>query len=100
MTAMKAPHTLPLTAAWLALVVLTFLSLGFGEWFRSASWLPLLVAAVIWAKGTLVARGFIESHRAHPYIAWLLRGFVAFSVLALALTSFFPQHIARWTTIF
>lgn len=89
-----------MTAAWLGLVALTLFSLGFGEWLRNASWLPLLVAAVIWAKGTLVARCFIESHVAHPFIAWLLRVFVAFSVLALALTALFPQQIARLTTIF
>ena len=37
-----------LTAAWLALVALTLVGLGLGEWFRDARWLPLLVAAIIW----------------------------------------------------
>ena len=86
--------------AWLALLVLTFISLGSGEWFRSANWLPLLVAVVIWAKGTLVARYFIESHRAHPFILWLLRSFVAFAALALTITAVFPHEIAHWTTLF
>ena len=89
-----------ITLAWSALLVLTFVSLGFGEWFGSASWLPLFVALVIWLKGTLVARYFIESHRAHPFIVWLLRGFVGFAALALLITSLFPQQIARWTTLF
>ncbi len=92
---------IPLFAyAWLALLLLTFLSLAAGEWFHSAVWLPLLVAAVIWVKGVLVARYFIESHRAHPFIVWLLRSFVAFAALALVITSFFSSTIARWTTIF
>jgi hypothetical protein len=60
---LRPGHVLP----WLALVVLTFLSLFLGEWFHGAAWLPLLVAAILWGKGTLVARHFIESHRAHHY---------------------------------
>ena len=86
--------------AWLALLLLTFLSIGFGEWFRSASWLPLLVAAVIVVKGGLVARYFIESNLAHPFIVWLLRIFIAFAALSLLATALFPGNIARWTTIF
>jgi hypothetical protein len=43
------------------LVALTLFSLGLSEWFRDARWLPLLVAAIIWLKGALVARSFIES---------------------------------------
>lgn len=89
-----------ITAAWLALLLLTFVSVASGEWFHSASWLPLLVGAVIWIKGTLVTRYFIETKQAHPYIVWLLRLFIAFAVLALLGTSFFPATIARWTTIF
>jgi hypothetical protein len=86
--------------AWLALLVLTLVSLASGEWFRAASWLPLLVAAVIWVKATLVTHYFIEVQHAHPFIVWMLRLFIAFAALALLLTSYFPGHLARWTTIF
>lgn len=89
-----------ITLAWLALLLLTFVSLGAGEWFHSASWLPLLVAVVIWIKGTLVARYFIESHQVHPFILWLLRGFIGFATIALLITSLVPHDIARWTTLF
>ncbi|MBS1188212.1 MAG: hypothetical protein H6R10_4 [Rhodocyclaceae bacterium] len=87
------------TLAWLALVALTFASLGLGEWFHSASWLPLLVAAVVWIKGSLVARCFIESHRAHPFIARVLRAFIAFAPLALVATAYFGERLARWTAL-
>jgi len=80
---------------WLALLLLTFLSLGLGEWFRGAAWLPVLVAAILWGKGALVARHFIESHRAHPFIIWLLRIFIALTPLLLLLTSFFGRPVAR-----
>ena len=80
---------------WLALLALTFLSLGLGEWFHGAAWLPLLVAAIIWLKGSLVARHFIESHKAAPFIAWLLRVFVALTPILLLLTAFFGQPLAR-----
>ena len=88
-----------LTAAWLGLVALTLVGLGLGEWFRAARWLPLLVAAIIWLKGALVARHFIESHIAHPFIARLLRGFIAIAPVALILTAFFGDTLARWATL-
>jgi hypothetical protein len=88
-----------LTATWLALVALTLIGLGLGEWFRAAHWLPLLVAAIIWLKGALVARNFIESQRAHPFIARLLQGFIAIAPGALILTAFFGDTLARWATL-
>lgn len=89
----------PLTTAWLALVALTLISLGLGQWFHGAPWLPLLVAAIVWIKGTLVARQFIESRLAHPFIARVLAGFIAFTPIALVLTAFFGGQFARWATL-
>ena len=88
-----------LTYAWLALVLLTLLSLGTGQWFHGAVWLPLLVAAILWIKGTVVARGFIEAQFAHPFIARVLAGFIAFTPVALVLTAFFGSQFARWATL-
>ncbi|SCZ52160.1 hypothetical protein [Thiohalomonas denitrificans] len=88
-----------LTMAWLALVALTLLSLGLGEWFGAAPWLPLLMAAVMWAKGIIVAGCFIESGVAHPFIRHLVRIFVALSPLALVITAFFGDDIARWSAL-
>lgn len=88
-----------LTRAWLVLVVLTLFSLGAGQWFHGAAWLPLLVAAIVWIKGTLVARNFIGSRLAHPFIAGVLGAFVAFTPLALLLTVFFGSRLAAWTTL-
>lgn len=93
------------TLAWLALLALTLVSLGLGEWLRGAPWLPLpvalpvAVAAIVWLKGRLVARHFIESHLAHRLIARSLQVFVAFVPLALLLTAFFGDSIARWATL-
>ena len=66
-----------LTAAWLALVALTLLSLGLSEWARDLAWLPLVVAAIMWLKGALIARCFIETHIAHPFIARVVQIFIA-----------------------
>jgi hypothetical protein len=93
-----APFSL-LTATWLALVALTLVGLGLGEWFRAADWLPLLVAAIVWVKGTLVARNFIETQRAHPFISRLVQGFVAIAPGALLVTAFFGETLARWATL-
>jgi len=94
----QTPSTAP-TRAWLALLVLTVLSLGLGEWLRGVPWLTLLVAAIVWLKGRLVARHFIESHLAHPFIARTLQVFVAFVPAALVLTAFFGDWIAHWATL-
>ena len=89
----------PLTASWLALVALTLLGLGLSEWFRSAAWLPGLVAAIIWFKGTLVAREFIGAHLAHPFIRRVVAAFVLIPPLALILTAFFGATLARWASL-
>lgn len=88
-----------LTFAWLGLVALTLLSLGIGRWLHGAPWLPLLVAAIVWVKGRLVARRFIEAPQTHPFIDRTLRGFIAFTPLALLLTAFFGAQFARWATL-
>lgn len=95
----KNDHFSQLTVAWLGLVALTLVSLGLSEGFRDARWLPLLVAAIIWFKGALVARCFIESPVAHPFIRRVLRIFIAISPLALIATAFFGSTLARWATL-
>ncbi|UCV12885.1 hypothetical protein KI614_06660 [Dechloromonas denitrificans] len=89
----------PLTEAWLVLCLLTVLSLGLGQWFHGAPWLPLLVAAIVWFKGMLVAHRFIESRLAHPFIARVLAIFIAFAPAALILTGFFGAQFARWASL-
>lgn len=88
-----------LTAAWLLLVALTLASLGLSEWSREVTWLPLVVAAIMWIKGVVVARCFIESHVAHPFIARVLKVFIAFAPIALTITAFFGSTVARWATL-
>lgn len=89
----------PLVTAWLALVALTVLSLELGQHFHGAAWLQVLVAAIVWIKGTLVARRFIESELATPFIRNVLRAFIAFTPIALVLTAFFGSQFARWATL-
>lgn len=97
--ATPAAHLRPLTTAWLVLVALTLLSLGLGQWFHGAAWLPLLVAAIVWIKGLLITRQFIEARLAHPFIARVLSGFVAFTPIALVLTAFFGSQFAHWASL-
>ena len=51
------------------------------------------------AGGALVAGAFIESHIAHPFIARLLQVFIAIAPIALVLTGFFGDTVARWATL-
>lgn len=88
-----------LTTGWLLLVLLTGASLGLGEWFQSASWLPLLVAGIVWLKGALVAHYFLEAHRTIPFIARMLKIFIAFTPIALLLTAFFGTRLVGWVTL-
>jgi hypothetical protein len=93
----RSPASLMRT--WLALCALTLLSLGLGRWFHASAWLPLLVAAIVWIKGILVANEFLECRQSHPFIAWVLRVFIALAPLALVATAFFGTQLARWTTL-
>lgn len=96
----RAAHPLrSLTLAWLGLVTLTVISLGLGKGFHGVAWLQIVVAAIIWIKGMLVARHFIEAHQAHPFIRRVVYGFVAFTPVALLLTAFYGQQIARWASL-
>ena len=89
----------PLVYAWLALIVLTLLSLGLGQWFHGLAWLQPLVAAVVWLKGILVAHRFIEVKLAHPFIRRVVTAFIAFTPLALLVVSYFGGQVARWASL-
>ncbi|THF61476.1 hypothetical protein E6C76_20570 [Pseudothauera nasutitermitis] len=73
--------------AWCALVGLSALGALLGAAFHEAGWLPAAVALVVWLKGTVVARAFLEERQAHPFIRWVLRLFIAFVPLALLLVA-------------
>ena len=99
-SAAHPPATLtPLATAWLALVALTLLGLALGAAFHGAAWLQPAVALLIWLKGMLVARRFIETAHAHPFIRGLVYAFVAFAPLALVGIAFFGTEFARWATL-
>lgn len=89
----------PLIWAWLALVALTLISLGLGRGPHGVAWLQLVVAAIVWLKGMLVARQFIEIQLAHPFIRRVLLAFIAVAPLALVLTAFLSGELTGWTTL-
>ncbi|APR06242.1 MULTISPECIES: hypothetical protein [Thauera] len=95
----SAPSTalLPLGLAWLFLVAMTVFSLWLVRWLGPASWVQLPLAAIIWLKGWVVARYFIESHQTHPFIAWVIRIFLLGVPLALVLTTWFGPQLAGLT---
>lgn len=80
-----------LTCAWLGLLLLTALGLAMGQMSGHASWLPSLVALLIWTKGWVVARYFLNAGQAHPFVTWLVRIFTAFAPAALLLTDVFAR---------
>lgn len=89
----------PLVATWLVLVGLTLVSARLGDSLGRQQAVQLIVAAIIWLKGSLVARHFIEADRAHPFIRNVLRVFIAFAPIAIVLTTFFGAEFARWASL-
>lgn len=96
-----APSTAyrPLVKTWLALLGLTFASVLLSQHLHGDAWLQLLVAAIVWIKGDLIARHFIETRIAHPFIRRVTHAFVAFTPVALVLTAFFGREFARMASI-
>ena len=89
----------PLSTAWLVLVALTLISPCLGQWLHGAGWLQLLVAGIVWLKGWLNARQFIEIELTHPFIRRVMQGFILFTPVMLLLTVFLGNHFARWATL-
>jgi hypothetical protein len=89
-----AARLTPLVFTWLGLVALTLISLVLGEWVGHATWLPTLVAAIIWLKAWLVASFFLETRLSHTFIRRLTWIFIAFAPITLALTDLFGRQFA------
>ncbi|MBN8443683.1 MAG: hypothetical protein J0M28_18570 [Thauera sp.] len=93
------PSLVPLVATWLALVALTLVSVRLGDGLSRHDAVQLIVAAIIWLKGHLVARHFIEANQVHPFIRNVLRVFIACAPIAIVLTTFFGAEFARWASL-
>ena len=89
----------PLVLTWLALVGLTLASPQVGNGLGGPQAVQLTVAAIIWIKGHLVARHFIEAELAHPFLRNVLRFFIAFTPIAIVLTTFFGDRFARLASL-
>ena len=89
----------PAVTTWLILVGLTIISVLLSQWLHGAAWLQLLVAAIVWVKGDLIARHFLETPIAHPFIRRVTQFFIAFTPVALVLTAFFGKEFARFASI-
>ena len=89
----------PLVLTWLALVALTLVSPQLGNGLGGQDTVQLIVAAIIWIKGHLVARHFIEAELAHPFLRNVLRFFIAFAPIAIVVTTFFGDRFARFATL-
>ncbi len=89
----------PLVNTWLVLVGLTIASVALSQYLHGTVWLQLLVAAIVWIKGEMIARHFIEIRIAHPFIRCVIHIFVAFTPAALLLIAFFGREFARLASV-
>ncbi len=85
--------------AWLALVGLTLASAALGDWLEPGAAVQVLVAAILWLKGWLVARRFLEAPAMPAFLRRVLAGFIAFSPAIIVLTALFPGWLLRITTL-
>jgi hypothetical protein len=89
----------PLVKTWLGLFALTVLSLLLGHVLHGQAGLQWVVAAILWLKGWLVIRHFIEADSAHPLIRRVLYGFITITPVLLLVTALFGRQLARLTTL-
>lgn len=89
----------PLVKTWLGLLALTGLSLLLGHVLHGQAGLQWVVAVVLWLKGWLVIRHFIEADSAHPLIRRVLYGFITITPALLLVTALFGRQLARMTTL-
>jgi hypothetical protein len=89
----------PLVLTWLVLIALSFTSPQLGQDFGGDQGVRLAVAAIIWIKGTLIARYFFEIDHARPFIRRVVHGFVAIVPLTIILTHFFGDAFLRLVTL-
>lgn len=82
-------------SAWIGLVALTFLSLWLVSSLPHRTWIAVAVAAIAWVKAWMVARSFLESWRAGPLFAGVVRLFIALAPLGLVLTAWLEHAPAR-----
>ena len=97
----SAPNTRlrPLLIAWAALVALTLLSTGLGQFRGSGNGLTIVVAAIIWLKAWLVAYTFLEASICHTFIRRLVFIFIAYAPVLLVLTDWYGSWFASWTSL-
>lgn len=91
----RAPVKASPARAWIGLVALTFLSLWLVSSLPHRTWIALAVAAIAWVKAWTVARNFLESWRAGPLFAGIVRLFIALAPLGLLLTAWLEQSSAH-----
>ena len=84
------PSTRATTLAWLALVVLSVLSVtvaGVSHQGGSRFVMAVLVAGIAWFKGLMLIRHYLEAAHAGPVFHRIVLGFAALAPLGLALSA-------------
>lgn len=80
--------------AWLALVLLSALSLMLTHRGSGVSASALIVAALVWVKAQIVARRFLElGHAGRPF-QWALHIFMAYGPLGLVILALTVNRVS------
>lgn len=80
--------------AWLALVVLSAVSLMLTHQGHGVSVSALVVAALVWIKAQIVARRFLELGHAGTTFQWAINIFMAYGPLGLVLIALTVNRVS------
>lgn len=80
--------------AWLALVVLSAVSLTLTHQGHGVSASALVVAALVWIKAQIVARRFLELDHASPTFQWAINIFMAYGPIGLVVIALTVNRVS------
>ncbi len=95
----KMTHIQLINALWLTLVALTLFSAYMAEQAEPGLTSILIMALVLAIKGRIIVDHFMELKDSHIVLRTLMRVYFYVIPALIILVYFFPEQIARWTTL-
>jgi len=95
----KMTHIQLINALWLTLVALTLFSAYMAEQAEPGLTSILIMSLVLAIKGRIIVDHFMELKDSHIVLRTLMRVYFYVIPALIILVYFFPEQIARWTTL-
>jgi len=95
----KLTHRQLINALWITLVALTLFSAYMAERADPGLASILIMSLVLAIKGRIIVDHFMELKDSHIVLRTLMRVYFYVIPALIILVYFFPEQIARWTTL-